>query len=64
MYIIYTNQKNKYKLLFAEGSISKGIEQINGSFELNSSFRTIICRLNRWLHINNRLWKCQFGNNA
>ena len=39
VYYLYEPGNDKYKLLFADGSISKGIELINGSIELSSSFQ-------------------------
>lgn len=39
VYYLYKPGNDKYKLLFADGSISKGIELINGSIELSSSFQ-------------------------
>ena len=39
VYYLYEPGNDKYKLLFADGNISKGIELINGSTELSSSFQ-------------------------
>lgn len=39
VYYLYEPSNDKYKLLFANGSISKGIELIKGSIELSSSFQ-------------------------
>ena len=39
VYYLYEPGNDKYKLLFTDGSISKGIELINGSIELSSSFQ-------------------------
>lgn len=36
VYYLYKPGNDKYKLLFADGSISKGIELINGSIDLNN----------------------------
>ena len=39
VYYSYESGNDKYKLLFADGSISKGIELINGSIELSGSLQ-------------------------
>lgn len=39
VYYSYEPGNDRYKLLFADGSISKGIEVINGSIELSSSLQ-------------------------
>ncbi len=39
VYYSYTSGNDKYKLLFADGSVSKGIELINGSVDLNCSLQ-------------------------
>ena len=47
VYYSYEPGNDRYKLLFADGSISKGIELINGSIELSSSFQNHNMPLNQ-----------------
>lgn len=54
----YEPGNDKYKLLFADGSISKGIELINGSIELSSSLQNH----NMSLEQNGHITTFDFGN--
>ena len=58
VYYSYEPGNDRYKLLFADGSISKGIEAINGSVELSSSFQNHNMPLNQ----NGSISTFDFGN--
>ena len=47
VYYSYEPGNDRYKLLFADGSVSKGIEAIKGSIELSSSFQNNNIPLNQ-----------------